>query len=454
MPPPSDTLTSRPHDADAQQPSLDLADAAYAALFAAGAVWSWVGIVLAEAGRFHASWLLALAVPASVVAVICVWRATRATALRRSSAAAIVALVAVAASAAALSARPGEFLVDGADGSVYLSIGRSLVRHHALVHPEPLLDLMPPSDWDAVFLRERFPPHVLNLFPGGIQVYPGINAVQPNFLHLFPVWLAMADVVVGPLAPYFVSPLFSVIAVVAFWLLARALTTPLVATLAAMLLLGNLAQAWFARVPTTEIMAQAFTLSGVYFALLCYRRPGITHGVLAATAFGLACFVRIDVLLFSLPAVVCFLAVIALERRWAWPWTWCALTLAGLVAHAVAHALLVSTPYTDRLLYFAFLGPRVTTRQPPAAATGAGGGRDCIRVVAAHIRIGRGQPAVAARVRRDPGRCGVSHLAASDRRLPDDADEPARHRAWRWLARSSGSPTIDPPPRCSSSGCC
>src|SRR5688572_17266277 len=129
MPPPSATPTPRPHDTDRRQPGVDLADAAYAAVFAAGAVWSWVGIVLAEAGRFHASWLLALAVPSSVVAAVGAWRAIRATALRRWSAGAIAALVAVAASAAALSARPGEFLVDGADGSVYLSIGRSLVRH-------------------------------------------------------------------------------------------------------------------------------------------------------------------------------------------------------------------------------------------------------------------------------------------------------------------------------------
>ena len=83
--------------------------------------------------------------------------------------------------------------------------------------------------------------------------------------------------------------------------------------------------------------------------------------MLAATAFGLACFIRIDMLVFSMPAVVCFLAAVALERRWAGPWTWCALILAGLVGHAVAHALLVSTPYTDRLLYFRFLGHSVTT---------------------------------------------------------------------------------------------
>ena len=337
-----------------------MADAAYAAVFAAVAVWSWVGIVLAEAGRFHASWLFGLAVPASVVAAACAWRAIRASGRRRTSARAVAALAAVAACAAALSARPGEFLVDGNDGSVYLGIGRSLIRHHALIHPEPLLDLVPTSDWGAVFLRDRYPPHVFNLFPGGIQLYPGVNAVQPNFFHLFPVWLAMADIASGTHAPYYVSPLFSVVAIVGFWLLARALTTPLAATLASLLLVANLAQVWFARVPTTEVMAQAFTLSGVYFALLCYRRPGVTTGVLAAMAFGLACFIRVDMLAFSIPAVVCFLGVVAVERRWSSPWTWCALILAGMVAHAVAHALLVSTPYTDRLLYHAFLGRSVT----------------------------------------------------------------------------------------------
>ncbi len=121
------------------------------------------------------------------------------------------------------------------------------------------------------------------------------------------------------------SPFFSVVAIVAFWLLARALTSRLVATLASLLLLANLAQIWFARVPTTEIMAQAFALSGAYFAVCCYRRPDITRGVLCAVAFGLAAFVRIDMLMFVTPLVVAFLVMVALERRWARPWTWCAL---------------------------------------------------------------------------------------------------------------------------------
>ena len=41
------------------------------------------------------------------------------------------------------------------------------------------------------------------------------------------------------------------------------LASALVATMASVLLLTNFAQIWFARLPTTEVMAQAFALSGV-----------------------------------------------------------------------------------------------------------------------------------------------------------------------------------------------
>ena len=339
---------------------LDGADAAYASLFAVLAVWSWVGMCLAEAGRFSLSWLVLLAAPASSAAAAIAWRSLRTGARRVVSTTSVVAMVAVAALASWLAARPGEFLVNGDDGSVYLNIGRGLARHHALIHPEPMLDLIPPSDWEAVFWRERHPPRVFDLFPGGIQLYPGTNAVQPNFFHLFPVWVAIADLIGGPRAAYYVSPAFSVVAIVGFWLLARAIASTLVATLASLLLVSNLAQIWFARVPTTEIMAQAFTLSGVYFAVCCYRRPDATLGVLCGAAFGLAAFVRIDVLMFVTPVVVGFAGLVALERRWARPWTWCALTLAVLTAHAVVHAVFVSAPYTERILFHLTQGRSVT----------------------------------------------------------------------------------------------
>lgn len=351
-----------PSPASSDTPSgPDAADAAYAAVFAAIAVWSWVGISLAEAGRFHLTALTLLAGPSSLLAAALAWRALRAGQRAPTSRRAVVALAGVIAAASWLGARPGEYLVDGSDGSVYLNIGRALLRHHGLTYPEPLLEHLPPDQWPAVFTRERAAPRIFNLFPGGIQVYPGSTTVRPNFFHLFPVWVALADVIVGPTAAYFVSPMFGVVAIVALWLLVRAFTAPLAATLASLLLLMNFAQIWFARQPTTEIMTQAFVLSGLYFATLCYRNPAPALGVLAALAFGLAAFVRIDVLIFVLPCVAVFLALMAVERRWHRAWTWCTVVLALVTAHAVAHAWLTSGVYTERILFHAVQGRSVSS---------------------------------------------------------------------------------------------
>lgn len=351
-----------PTPASPDSPSgFDAADAAFAAVFAAIAVWSWVGIGLAEAGRFYLAELIVLAGPASLLAAALAWRALRAGRQARTGRLAVAALVGVIAAASWIGARPGEYLVDGTDGSVYLNIGRAISRHHGLTYREPLLDLLPPDQWPSVFARERSAPRIFNLFPGGIQMYPGSTTIRPNFFHLFPVWVALADVLAGPTAAYFVSPMFGVVAVTAFWLLVRALTAPLAATLASLLLLMNFAQIWFARMPTTEIMTQAFVLSGLYFATVCHRHPAPVLGVLGAMAFGLAAFVRIDVVILVLPTVAVFLALIAVEGRWHRAWTWCAIVLAVVTAHAGAHAWLTSGVYTERILFHSFQGRSVSS---------------------------------------------------------------------------------------------
>jgi len=342
-------------------PGLDAADAAFAALFAVIGVWSWVGISLAEAGRFHLAALAGLAGPVSAAAAYLAWRTLRANQRASTSKLVVAALVGVVAVGSWLGARPGEYLIDGADGSAYLNIGRALARHHGLTYPEPLLQQLPADQWQSVFTRERVHPRIFNLFPGGIQVYPASTTVWPNFFHLFPVWVAIADLVGGPTAVYYVSPLFGVVAIAAFWLLARAVTAPLSATLASLLLLAHFGQIWFARLPTTEIMTQAFALAGLYFATRCYQHATPVLGILGAMAFGLAAMIRIDVLVLVLPSVGAFLALIAVERRWHRAWTWFAVVLAAVSAHAVIHAWWFATPYTERILFHAFQGRSVST---------------------------------------------------------------------------------------------
>lgn len=327
----------------------DLLDRAAASLFAAIGAWSWAGIALAELGWFHPAALLGVATPAALASAAAAWRALGAAA--RPPVLAAVLLAAVLAVAAALAARPAEYLVDGSDGSVYLGIGRTLARHHSLTPAHPALDALPAEEWEAVLGRERNPPRVFNLFPGGMQVYPGVNQVRPNFFHLLPVWVASAESLAGARAAYFVTPMFGVLAVAAMWLLARAFSSPLPATLAALLLSANAGQLWFSRVPTAEMMTQALALFGLYFLVRCYQQPLPVFGALGGLAFGLAAMTRIDVLMFVTPLVVGFLILLAVEGRWTRSWTWCALALAATTGHAIAHAWLVSTPYTERIVF-------------------------------------------------------------------------------------------------------
>ncbi len=344
----------------------DTLDALAAAAFAALAAWSWVGITLAEVRQFRAAWLLVLAGPASIAAAAWTWRRMApAAAVTRSSA---TGLLIVVATTAVLVSRPAEHLVDGGDGSVYLNIGRSLGTHGAFVFPAPVLDLIPADRWEALLERERYPPRVFNLFPGGIEVQPGVNAVQPGFFHLYPVWLALAELAGGPRAPYYLSPLLGVIAVTMFWLLARLLSSPAVATLASVLLLVNFGQIWFARVPTTEVMTQALLVTGTLFLVAVDRGAPPAAGVLAGSAFGLAAFARLDVFVLVLPVVAVALAAVWIDRRWHAGWTAATVTLALLGAHAALHAWLLSSLYVERIIFHMFFGRsvRMVSRVLPA----------------------------------------------------------------------------------------
>lgn len=347
---------------------LDGLDAAFTVVFIVIAVWSWTGVTLAELGRFNALtlWLLA-----GLPGLAAGWWAGRL--LQREAGStwrvgrAGLWLGVWVALAAALFTPPGEYVINGGDGSVYLNIGRALVRHGGLTFREPLLDRVERSDWPALFHLVRARPQLFNLFPGGIQLETTENRVRPNFFHLLPVWIANLETIAGPRGGYYASPLFALLAVAALWLLAREVSTPLAAGVAAALLATSFAEVWFARFPASEIPAQFFILSGVYFAALWIRRNIPVAGLCAGTAFGLAAFTRIDALLLASPLVAAFLALTA-GRPGQPGWRGAALAFGLLTLQATAHALLVSTPYTLRVLGFlsaGHWGSRTSLALPP-----------------------------------------------------------------------------------------
>lgn len=338
----------------------DRLDAAFAALIAALAAFTWAALLLAELGAFSRLGLLGIAVPMGVAAG---WGAHRSTGAGAGAAPArdVRLLVSLLVASAVWLGRPAEPLLEGNDATAYLNAGRSLARHGGLVYREPLLELVDPQDWDALLDRELHPPRVFNLFPGSLQVVPGVPAVRPGFFHLNAVWIGAAELLAGGRAAYYVPWLSGLLTLAAFWLLARRVVSVVPATLGAALLASNVAFHWFSRVTTAEMPAAALALAGLGFAVRLARPAPAAPAILAGACFGLAAFARIDVVLFVIPVVVGYVAILAVEHPGRPEWRWMALALAATAAHAVLHAATIAGLYVDRVAYHMLRARSVST---------------------------------------------------------------------------------------------
>lgn len=330
----------------------------FGVVFAVLAAWLWVGLTLADVGAYRAVVLLPVACGLSVLAAAMAWRhggqAGDPVSWRTSAWLAVWMALATA-----TVARPGEYLLDGGDASVYLNLGRAVERHGGLWFAEPLLDTIDRADWPALFDRDRGRIEIYDLFPGGVQVRPDRNVVQPSFFHLLPVAIADAAVVFGERSASYVTPIFAVLSVVAIWLLARVVSSLTAANIAAGLLAINFAQIWFGRMPTSEMLAQYLLLTGLYFAVVSARTPTVTSGAAAGAAFGLAACTRIEVLFLVVPIVAVYLVLTRSGRRTSPAWMPMAGVFVALVLQAVGHAYWRAEPYTARILQFAFLSRSV-----------------------------------------------------------------------------------------------
>ncbi len=325
-------------------------EAAFTLLFILVAAVSWVGTLLAEAGAFTPGRVLAGAgvlAAAAWAGIARELRADRSGEATRSARTPIWLAIALAA-AAALYAQPGEYLIEGSDASVYLAIGQSLNRTGGLVSPDPVLQLLPAGTRNALLARDRSWPYLSNRFPGGIQVGAG-DLVVPNFFHLLPVWIAVFVGVFGSHGGYYVNAVFGVLAVLATWLVGRRAWSAGAGSMAAVLLAVNFGQVWYARTASSEMLAQWFLLAGIFFTLVAHDRQTRFAGACAGTAIGLAGFARIDTLIVLLPLGAAWLVLARRRGLLGRAWPWYAATLGLVGAHAIAHAVLVSTPYTLRL---------------------------------------------------------------------------------------------------------
>ncbi len=335
---------------------------AFVAVFLAAFLTSWLGLLLAEFGRFGRWPLLAALAGFVVLAALWRWRGRRAVAApstppeERMATWEWVMLTVWLAAAVWLFFRPHEYIYGGADAGVYLSLGAEIAQNGGFRIGDDTLAALGPALRAAV-LRPlpRAPSSPLPgassyLLPGFYVTDEAAGILTPQFYPLHPVLQAVAFSVTaggaaGVRAELLLTGLWMLLGTLAVYLTAREVAGPFAAALVLAALSVAALQIWFGRYPTSEALTQFALWTGIWSAARWQgeRTPVNLWAFVAGCAFGAVFLVRIDSIIL-LPVLSLFLV-----WRWARGWrradAWFAVPLVALAAHSLLHGHFLSAPY-------------------------------------------------------------------------------------------------------------
>ncbi|MCA1670469.1 MAG: hypothetical protein LC793_24430, partial [Thermomicrobia bacterium] len=336
-----------------------------------------VALVLAMCG-VYSLWLLALIAALGSVAlfVIARQRALPVVAWQWDRGAWLcLGLLAVS---AALFLRPGETLIGGEDTGIYYNGGVAMAKQGSIfLHDPALADI----DGDKATVRHllintdnrRYPLQGDKLFTAFFTDDTS-GEIVPQFLHLWPAWLAIFYGFFGTLGPAYAPALFGLFGLLGLVLLARRLFGWPVALIGGLFLALNGIEVWFVRQTYTEAYQQ-FALMAALFGLLLLeerRDPSVMRlgAVFAALALGNAALTHEETV-FLLLLVVAYAIALILLRAWRRAHTWFFALLGGMIALAVVQAGVFALGYTEGLWHHVYRN--IWNQRIPLAAAGVVG---------------------------------------------------------------------------------
>lgn len=320
----------------------------------------WPALLLAEVGLFSLPRLLLVLLVAGALLLGLRWRQVlrwRWPAVRPGKEALLP--LAIWVGAAVLLIWPGERLLGGNDPGVYLGLGASIARTGGIVLYDPLLAALPERS-------SLFPLHEhigqVWLLPGLYVTDPAAGQITPQFLHLFPTWLALFQAAGGSGALLAAPALFPLLGLACCYLALRRTAGRWAAAVAMALLALNPATVWFAREPMAETLALALLMGGWYLFDRALAEPGRQDlAAWAALALGQVALCKVELL--GLPFLMgLYLALRAAGR----PFRAAERTFLFLYALPLVHALLhlatIARPYLETFtLAFRAIGVTVLT---------------------------------------------------------------------------------------------
>jgi hypothetical protein len=306
---------------------------------------AWVGLLLAEAGRFSLV-TAAIAVTVAGVALLVMARA-RVSAPWRGFAAAPHAwgTLAVLAVSLALDARPGEYILGGRDPGIYVAAMGTIARTGGIAIVDPTVLSIPPADRALFYRHPDGAAYTWGRFMGFPLERPQTGRVVPEFFHLFPAFGAFLFQAMGARGALAAPVVFGVLGTLAALFALRRIFGPAAALLGSLLLSLNVLQAWFARYPVSEPMTQFLVLAGLFAFAVWEDRSSPAFAALAGVFLGLTFLARIDSVLLAAPLVAWIVIRRAQGKAGARETHPLLLPMALLAFHTLVHAAFWSRKY-------------------------------------------------------------------------------------------------------------
>ncbi len=243
------------------------------------------------------------------------------------------AFILAAFAAACLWAGPSEYVFGGWDSGEYVNMGASFAEKGSIVYRDGFFASIPPG--------ER------GLFTEGGRRYMGFNltsledaVVSPKFMHLYPLWLAVATALAGLRAALSLNIIFTLASIALCWRAALALRGRGAAFAAAGLMAANGLEAWFARAQCAEPLAQLFFLGAALFWILWQQGRGRGYAPLSAACLGMMFLTKFDAILLLPCAAAALLFSDKREGEGAF-----LLVLFASLLHLSAHMAFWNRPY-------------------------------------------------------------------------------------------------------------
>jgi len=266
---------------------------------------------------------------------------------------------------------PAEYVMGGKDPGTYVNEGIQIAQHGSWFIPDAALAAVPSASRSLFVSPDVEGLNQGTTFMGFFVLDADRGRVIGQFPHAYPVWIAIGHGVGGITGALCAVGFWGLIGIVSVYFAAARLLGRLVAFGGALLLTINVAQVWFARYPSSEMMQQALLFAALLALARAVGDGDRFFGPVAGVIFGVMVFARIDTLLLLMAVGAGLLWLVADGQRARWSF-W--LPLAALLGVAGAYYLGPMNYYASTPLGFLRgpLGLSVITLAFVAAGTAIG----------------------------------------------------------------------------------